>query len=581
MGRKRSEVDTVGEAYLELLADRGIDYLFANSGTDFAPIIEPMCKPGTRFPTPITIPHENVAVSMAHGYYMVSGRPQAVMLHVSVGTANGICAVMNASRAQVPILFTAGRTPITETDLIGSRDVPIHWPQEMFDQGGMVRELVKWDYELRNEQQLEAVVDRALNLAMAEPRGPVYLTLPREVLAAPMKTVEYESPSRHQGASAPFADPALIQQAAQILAQAKSPLIITSSAGRDAETVEHLVRFAEKFAIPVTQKWARHFNLPTEHPMHLGFEPGPYLADADVILVLDVDVPWVPSFQDPPPGCKIIHMGVDPLFARYPMRTHRCDLAITGVLRGAIPALTQALEAMPPTQSGLIEQRRARVRKLRDAQRSQWAASLDKARTQTPINPTWLSHCLDQVKGEDAIILKEGAMPLEPLRFSRPHTFFHGHAAGGLGWALGAALGAKLACPEQLVVSVIGDGSYMFGCPVAAHSVGRQYDLPTLTIVLNNSMWGAVRQSTLSVYPDGHASRRRDEPLVALDGTPFLERVVEASGGYGERVESPEALPGALERAIKAVTVERRQAVLNVIVQGPQSTFSGGRISDN
>lgn len=578
MSKKNIQVETVGEAYLNLLADRGVDYLFANSGTDFAPIIEPMCKPGARYPQPITVPHENVAVSMAHGYYMVSGRPQAVMLHVSVGTANGICAVMNASRAQVPMLFTAGRTPITESGLTGSRDVPIHWPQEMFDQAGMLRELVKWDYELRNEHQLEAVVDRALNMAMSEPKGPIYLSLPREVIAKTVDNFEYNSPSRHKDASAPFPDPSTIRTAARMLAAAKNPLIITSSVGRDGEAVQHLATLAERYAIPVTQKWARTYNLPTDHSMHLGFEPGPLLTQADLVLVLEADVPWVPSYQGPSADCSVIHMGTDPLYARYPMRSHQCDLAVTGVLRASLPALIEAMGQFESEMASEIEQRRNRIRVMREKQRQDWARSIECARTHDLIQPVWISHCLDQVKGPDAIILKEGAMVLEPLSFSQPHTFFHGHAAGGLGWALGAGLGAKLACPGKLVVNVIGDGSYMFGCPVAAHSVGQQYGIPTLTIIINNRMWGAVRQSTASVYPDGHASRTNNEPLVALDGTPNLERVVEASGGYGERVEVPGDLPAALERAIHAVMTEGRQAVLNVITQPPQATFSGSEI---
>ena len=181
---------TVADAYLALLADRGIDYLFANAGTDFAPIIEALAKAqatGTPVPKPVTVPHENVAVGMALGHYLKSGRPQAVMVHVNVGTANAMCGLLNASRANIPFLMTAGRTPYSEDGgLTGARTGEIHWPQEMRDQRGMVREMVKWDYELPNAQVLEATVDRALNVATSEPAGPIYLTLPREVLAAPI-----------------------------------------------------------------------------------------------------------------------------------------------------------------------------------------------------------------------------------------------------------------------------------------------------------------------------------------------------------------------------------------------------------
>jgi acetolactate synthase I/II/III large subunit len=197
MPRKGVAVDNVAEAYLALLADRGVEYLFANAGTDFAPLVEAFAKAartGTPVPQPVLATHENLAFSMAHGYAIVTRRVPAVMVHVSVGTANGVCGALNAARDNVPILFTAGRSPLTESGLPGARDVYIHWAQEMFDQAGMLREIVKWDYELRNGEQLETVIDRALSIATTSPGGPVYLSLPREVLAAPLPGFSYDSP---------------------------------------------------------------------------------------------------------------------------------------------------------------------------------------------------------------------------------------------------------------------------------------------------------------------------------------------------------------------------------------------------
>ncbi len=154
------------ESFLSRLADRGVEYLLANAGTDFAPIIEALSRnPGTnrKYPRVITVPHENVAVSMAHGYYRVSGKPAMVMVHVTVGTANAVCGLMNAARDNVPVILGAGRTPLTETGHAASRNRSIHWGQEMFDQGSLTREFVKWDYELRAGQPVASVVDRALD----------------------------------------------------------------------------------------------------------------------------------------------------------------------------------------------------------------------------------------------------------------------------------------------------------------------------------------------------------------------------------------------------------------------------------
>src|ERR1051325_7706957 len=206
MPKKELQVESVAEAYLALLAERGVDYLFANAGTDFAPIVEAYAKAsysGLQAPRPLLATHENLAFSMAHGYAAASGKVPAVMVHVSVGTANALCGVMNAARANVPILFTAGRSPLTEEGLTGARDTYIHWAQEMFDQAGMLREMVKWDYELRNGAQLETVVDRALTVATSAPEGPVYLSLPREVLAAPLPDFAYDSPARRVPPPAP------------------------------------------------------------------------------------------------------------------------------------------------------------------------------------------------------------------------------------------------------------------------------------------------------------------------------------------------------------------------------------------
>src|SRR3954471_9974445 len=213
------------EAYIRRLDERGIDYVFANAGTDFAPIIEAISRNAggdRKIPKFITVPHENVAMAMAHGYYRVSGKPAAVMVHVTVGTGNAINGLINAARDNIPLLLAAGRTPLTETGSIASRNRPIHWGQEAFDQGGMVREYVKWDYELRGGQPVEAVVDRALDIAMSEPRGPVYLTLPREVLASP--TIETRRDTvRPLGVAPPAPAQAVIEEAAAMIAKAEFP----------------------------------------------------------------------------------------------------------------------------------------------------------------------------------------------------------------------------------------------------------------------------------------------------------------------------------------------------------------------
>jgi acetolactate synthase-1/2/3 large subunit len=569
---KQESGGNVAAAYLALLADRGVDYLFGNAGTDFAPLIEAYsqaAQTGVAVPQPILATHENLAVTMAHGYGMISRRIPAVMVHVSVGTANMICAALNAARENVAILLTAGRSPLTETGLLGARDGYIHWAQEMYDQAGMIREIVKWDYELRNAEQLTTVVDRALAIAATEPRGPVYLSLPREVIAAPVSEPERPSPSRLGPAAPPAPDATAVAAAAQLLAQVASPLIVTANAGRDAAAFTALTRFVERFAVPVVQHRPRYLSLPSSHPMNLGFAPADLVATADVIMVLEADVPWIPSRVAPAADCKVIQCGLDPLFARYPIRGFPCDLAITGSTAAIISALTAALEDTVDSES--VARRRRAVKDERDALTASRQRALEAGARKTPLDPAWVSHCIDRAKDPHSIVINEYTLFLEHCSFESPDLYFGSSSASGLGWGAGAALGAKLARPQSQVIAVLGDGAYMFCNPAAAHHASALHGLPVLFVVMNNAMWGAVQRSTFAMYPDGLASKSNAPPFVGLGKLPAFERICEAAGGYGERVEDPAALPGALQRALTVVRNEGRQALLNVIC-GPGGT---------
>ena len=569
---EKKEAGTVAGAYLALLADRGVDYLFGNAGTDFAPLIEAYsqaAQTGIAVPRPILATHENLAVAMAHGYGMVSRRIPAVMVHVSVGTANMICAAMNAARENVAILLTAGRSPLTENGLPGSRDGYIHWAQEMYDQAGMIREIVKWDYELRNGEQLTTVVDRALAIAASEPRGPVYLSLPREVIAAPLADVGHPAPSR-LGAAAPAApDAGAIAVAARLLSQARRPLIVTSNAGRDAAVFGALSGFTERFAIPVVQHRPRYLSLPSSHPMNLGFNPARLVQEADAIAVIESDVPWIPSQAAPSQDCKVIQCGLDPLFTRYPIRGFPCDVAITGSTLAILSALAPRLEDGIDAES--VALRRRWVEDERARLTAAWRSTLDAAARKTPPDPAWVSHCIDRAKDPHCIVINEYTLFPEHCAFELPDLYFGSSSASGLGWGPGAALGAKLARPGSPVIAVVGDGAYMFSNPAAVHHASALHDLPVLFVVMNNAMWGAVERSTLAMYPDGSASRSNEPSFVRLGKLPAFEKICEAAGGHGERVDDPALLPAALERAMSVVKNEKRQALLNVIC-GPGGT---------
>jgi acetolactate synthase-1/2/3 large subunit len=449
--------------------------------------------------------------------------------------------------------------------LAGHRSLDIHWTQEMFDQAGMLRESVKWDYELRNGLQLETVVDRALTIAKSEPMGPVYLSLPREVLAQTMAEFTYATPSRQHAAAPAFPNGEAVEQVAALLAAADNPLIITSSAGRDPKAWSALAAFAERYAIPVIQYRNRYMSIPSNHPMNLGYELSPLLEKADVILAIDVPVPWLPAYDKVREDAKVVHMGPDPLHGYVPVRGHPCDIALACATAEGLQVLNETMAEHEARAKMRIDKRRASLAQQWKTLRDGWRKKLEAAKSQTPVHPAWITHCIDQIKNEDTIVIKESPLAQEHIDFSKPATMFNAGAASGLGHGLGCALGAKLAARDRLVIGTHGDGSYMFGNPISAHYVGAEQELPVLTVLFNNQRWQAVRRATVGLHKDGFAAKSQHQPITFLDSISNYQKAVEVADGYGEKVTDPAQMMPALERALRAVNVEKRQAVINVI----------------
>ena len=559
-------VETVGQAYLEILRARGIKYFFGNSGTDFGPIIDALAKFAAEkkmHPMPITVPHEFVAVSMAQGYAMITGEPQVVMVHVIVGTGNASAAVMNASRLNVPIIFSAGRTPLTEEGMRGSRSNFIHWGQESFDQGSLVREFTRWDYELRNGDQVEAVVDRALEMSLGNPQGPVYLTLPREILAQKMDSVTIH-PFRKNQEEALRPSDETIKRTAEVLRGAVNPLIITGRLGSDPTAVSAMVSFAEALVAPVVTPASPFVSFPNTHDFHLGVSSAPYIKDADVVVVVECDVPWYPFQGKPPENGKVIQIARDPNYSGIPIRNFPKDISIGGDPKLALELLARELKSQARNEKALAE-RAEKIRSLHKQYRERLKQKAEKASHERPIDTAWLSYCVDQVRDKDTIIVNDHGVSQEHLSLSEPASYFGGSPAGGLGWGIGGGLGMKLAHPEKTVIASCGDGTYMFNNPTACHFVSQAYDLPMLTIVCNNAIWHSTKAATQQVMPDGWAVSTGNFPLCDLSPSPRYEMVVAAHGGYGEMVDDPAELLPALKRALKVVKEEKRQAVLNVI----------------
>lgn len=512
--RKTVAVGNTAQALLEMLEALGVRHLIGNAGTDFASIIDAFSRravEGKTVPLRMMVAHECCAVSMAHGYYLATGEPAVAMVHTTPGTANALGALMNAFRSHVPLVLCAGRTPLTEAGLPGSRDTLIHWGQESFDQGSIVREFVKWDYGLRNFAQLEAVMRRAFAVAMAEPRGPVYLSLPREVLAEKHSEFSYSPEELEPPVTPPAPSPQALAAMARLIADCERPLVITRTLGRNRAAVASLVALAESFALPVVEHPnPAYVNFPNDHPLHLGYDPAPYLDKADLIFVIDTDVPWIPHLRGPDVDTKVVHLGVNPIYDRYPIWGFPSDLAVQADSAVALPMLTEALAPMRAARQGAIERRAALIAERHRRQAATAQAEIETAAGQQQITLEWLAHCLDRVRDERTVFINEYDLSLRHITLDAPGAQFGHSTAGYLGWGVGAALGLKLGAPDSTVVAVVGDGSYIFSVPSACHLASAALGLPTLTIIANNGGWDAVHRAVQGVHPkDGPCTAGR------------------------------------------------------------------------
>jgi acetolactate synthase-1/2/3 large subunit len=559
--------ETVAEAYLLALKARGVDFLFGNAGTDFAPIIEALARAeadGLDVPEAVEIIHETLTTGMAYGYYLATGKPQAAMVHVNVGLANAVMGIINASKGRVPMLFTSGRTPLTEHGRVGSRNAPIHWGQEMFDQGGMVREFVKWDHELVAGEQVVDLVDRALSIAQAEPKGPTYLSLPREVLAERWPTdVAADLVSGVTIPSAPHPDPVAIAEAVAMLAEAEHPLIVAS--GGDEAIFAAVSALAEEFAVPVCQFWRTSPVISTTHPFFAGESPKAELARADLVISLDTLVPWMPASMPLRDGARVIQLGPDPLFNDTPARSFPADLMITSSVAPALTAIHAGLKLV--ADPDLVDGRRQALVPELAVRRTRERAAGAFAGDGAAMSPEFMSRVIGETVGPDAIVVNELGLAPATMDFTQHDSYFGPAISAGLGWgvpaALGIALANKRAGNKRQVVACTGDGSYVFANPAACHHTAAALGLGLLMVVADNRVWNAVRRATIAVYPEGRAATAAKMPLSSLEPAPDYPKLVEAYGGHGEHVDDPTELAAALRRAL-AVTATGRQALVSV-----------------
>jgi len=566
---------TTSTALLEAMREAGARYAFANLGSDHTGIMEAYAlakSAGTlaSLPELILCPHESVALSAAHGYAQVSGEPQAVIVHTDCGTQNLGGAIHNASRGRVPVLIFAGLSPATqEGELPGTRSEHIHWLQDTSDQRGMLRGYAKYDHEIRTGRNVKQLVHRAMQIARSEPAGPVYLTAAREIMEEEIPPQPPQGQWWDPVAPAALTDEVAGEIAAAI-AGARSPLVVTSYLGRDPAAVPELVRLCELAAVGVIESVPSWVNFPDDHPLHLGYQwnapvQNPLLAGADVILVLGSDVPWIPGQNRPGGSARIYVIDVDPLKIRMPLWHVPASRYAMADLATALRQISGRL-ADGRLDSAAAAERASRIRTEHDAQRARWAER-ERPEADGTITPEYLVACVRDAAPPDALVLTEAIsnyhVVSEHLRASQPGSLI-GSGGGSLGWSGGAAVGAKLAAPDRTVVSLVGDGSYLFGVPAAAQWVARRYQAPSLTVIIDNQGWKAPSLSTLSVHPEGHLAHggfaASFQPGADLAGV-----AAAAGGAYARTVTAADLLPVTLRRALEHVA-DGQPAVVSVRV---------------
>jgi acetolactate synthase I/II/III large subunit len=563
--------------FLEGLVDLGIEYIFANLGTDHVSLIEEMARwdlEGRKHPEMILCPHEIVAVHMAGGYALATGRGQAVLVHVDAGTANACMSIQNLFRYRLPVMLFAGRAPYTlHGELTGSRDSYVHYVQDPFDIASIVRPYVKWEYSLPSGVVVKEALARASAFMQSDPPGPVYMMLPRETLAEQWDDAEMPAypAARYGGVPSGGIEPARVDVIAQSLMAAENPIALTAYLGRKPHAVPVLERLVRTCGIQVAEFNSIDLNIPQDSPCFAGFDPLPLLETADLGLLLDSDVPFIPQYAKRAGAIKWIQIDIDPLKSNFPMWGFPTDVRVQGDC-GTV--LQQVLDAVEARADDAFRQRVARRIAswggAREAAGNRRAAASANKGISGALSAPFVFATLSAKLSQDDIVINEairnGPILQEHIKRTKPRSYV-GLAGGGLGFSGGMALGLKLAQPDRRTVQIIGDGGFHFSSPDSVYAVAQQYQIPVLTVVLDNGGWQAVKSAVQRVYPKGIAAETNQFQSRLKSGRQGEARdfsaIGRAFGAYGECVTEPDDLAAAIDRCLAALD-DGKAAVLHV-----------------
>ena len=541
---------SVADLFVDQLVKNNVEVIYINSGTDTVPIQEAFVKRKSfnlKNPKLVLCLDELVAGSAAHGHYLASNIPQAVIVHVDVGTLQLGGSLHNAQRGRAGILFFAGRAPYTiDQRMAGERSAPIHWIQEQLDQHGIVRNYTKWDYELTQAANINVAIQRAVQIASSFPQGPVYMSLPRETLMQEFT----ELPKLSKKYPAIIPPPPLteeIELVAKKIAKAKKPIIITSFFGQDQNGIIGLKKLSEYLNVPVFSTGER-MNFPTDHNLFMGTNTTDIIDQADFILILDSTVPYIPSIKQPAKDAYIIQVDQDVVKKDIPIYGFTPDLAIQASSALFIDLLVK--KTLKITKRRV--QQRSITKKLLAQKEKRFASVAKKIDSEVLDAETFLFE-LGKVIDKSWVILDESVTNSQAIsnymNLSNPGQLFKS-GGSSLGWALGASLGMKIANPNKNYMAIVGDGTFIYGCPTASLSAAKMNNAPFITIILNNGQHYASKRAMQTLFPDGLANQYQEWPATDIDPSLDYIELAKALGCQGIKITNLKKVNTVFNEAI-------------------------------
>ena len=556
-----------GEGLLEAFRTLDLEHVFSSPGSEWAPAWEAFARQrrdGTAGPRYHDLTHETLAVAMATGYWLGSGRLAAVLLHTVPGLLQGGNAIHGALLAGAPMLVASSES-VTYGEGTGP-DPGSQWYRNLSFVGGphvVAAPFTKWAGHVPDVTTLYESVVRAAELSQRAPAGPVYLNIALEALLAEWRPPRVRKKVAPSGAR--LSPSSEIETVAAKLADARHPVILTESAGRDPEAFRALVELADLLAIPVIEpQSAVCANFPKDHALHIGGDVS-QASGADLVLLIACRSPWYPPSNDLAPEAEVVVIDEVPQRPHIVYQVLHADIYLEGGLASTLTGLVEASRRKLDTS--LVAERQLRWSEVHDRQHADLRAAEKKAQANTEkITPVLLATVLREELDDDTIFVDEtithSRIIQQHLRWNEPERWFY--VQGGLGQGTGVALGVKLARPREPVAFVVGDGAFLYNPIVQALMAARDEGLPLLIVIFNNRQYLSMKFNHLRFYPEGAAVASGDFDGVDLSTQPPLSEFGAPFGMPGWEVSDPAALRPAIREARAAVT-GGTTAIVNVL----------------